>query len=357
MKRVGHLMEQITSLDNLYQAYRKASRGKLRNKEVLRFSEQFDENIRTMRNNLINGSFAIGDYRYFTIYDPKERIICAAPFRERVMQHAVMNICHPYFDRGLIDTTYATRKGKGVYAAIDKSVKALSHYEYTVKLDFRKYYDSVNHDVLKGMLRRMFKDAALLELFDRIIDSYSVSTGKGLPIGNLTSQYFANLYLSGLDHKVKELWHADVYVRYMDDMLLVGNDREALRRCVVEMKDYAASTLMLSLKPPIFRKTKDGQVFLGYKIMPFRYKLSGRSKKRFRSKLLRYNKLYERQIWNENQYEEHVLPLLSFAQHAESRAFRKSCIEIMEKVTIEKWDESREPWRQLEQQCEELSRF
>lgn len=334
MKRVGHLMEQITSLDNLYLAYRKACRGKLRNKEVLCFAEQFDDNIRVMRNDLINGAFTMGDYRYFTIYDPKERVICAAPFRDRVMQHAVMNICHPYFDRGLIDTTYATRKGKGVYAAIDKSVDALSHYEYTVKLDFRKYYDSINHDVLKGMLRRMFKDAALLELFDKIIDSYSLSPTSGLPIGNLTSQYFANRYLSDLDHGVKELWRADVYVRYMDDMLLASNDRDALRRCVVKMTDYAADKLMLSLKPPIFRKAKDGQVFLGYKLLPSHYKLSGRSKRRFRSKLLLYNRLYEKKIWSERQYEEHLLPLISFAQHAESMTFRKTCVDIMEKVAI-----------------------
>lgn len=327
-------MEQIATLDNLYLAYHKACRGKQRKREVIGFAERFDDNIRSMRNGLLDGTLAIGDYRYFTIHDPKERVICAAPFRERVLQHAIMNICHPYFDKGLIDTTYATRKGKGVYAAVDKAVEALSHYEYTVKLDFRKYYDSVNHEVLKGMLKRMFKDAALLALFDDIIDSYSVSEGKGLPIGNLTSQYFANRYLSDLDHKSKEVWKAEVYVRYMDDILLAGNDRDALRGCVDRMTTYSADVLKLTLKPPIFRKAKDGQVFLGYRVMPFHYQLSGRSKSRFRSKLLKYNRLYEKEIWSESQFEEHLLPLLSFVQHAESRSFRKTCVEIMEKEAI-----------------------
>lgn len=331
MKRVGHLMEQIASLDNLYLAYHKAVRGKQRKQEVLSFAEHFDENIQTMRNSLLSDSITVGEYRYFTIYDPKERVICAAPFRERVLQHAIMNVCHQYFDRRLIDTTFATRKGKGVYAAIDKSVKAMSQYDYSVKLDYRKYYDSIDHEILKGMLHRMFKDTALLALFDKIIDSYAASEGKGLPIGNLTSQYFANLYLSNLDHKVKEQWHVAEYIRYMDDILMVDNDRDLLKQCVNNMTEYSKVELKLTLKPPIFRKTKDGQVFLGYKIFPYHYRLSGRSKKRFRSKLLKYDKLLKCGIWSEMQYEEHILPLLSFVLHADSNAFRKACMKIMEK--------------------------
>ena len=328
MKRVGYLMEQIASLDNLYLAYHKACRGKQRKQEVLRYAAHFDENMQAMRQELLDGTAAVGDYRYFTIHDPKERVICAAPFRERILQHAVMNVCHPYFDKKLIDTTYATRKGKGVYAAIDKATEAMSRYEYTVKLDYRKYYDSIRHDILKQKLRRMFKDAALLTLFDRLIDSYSVTEGRGLPIGNLTSQYFANLYLSDLDHRVKEQWHAAVYVRYMDDILMAGSDRDALQRCVANMTDYSANELGLTLKPPIYRKAKDGQVFLGYRILPRHYRLSGRSKRRYRSKLLAYGRLLEKGKWDETQYEEHILPLLSFAQHAASRVFLQSCLDI-----------------------------
>ena len=328
MKRVGHLMEQIVSLDNLHLAYHKACRGKQRKREVLKFAEHFDDEIQRMRQEIVDGTIAIGDYHYFTIHDPKERIICAAPFRERVLQHAIMNICHQYFDRTLIDTTYATRKGKGVYAALDKAVEAMSHYEYSVKLDFRKYYDSIDHAVLKEKLRSRFKDKKLLILFDKIIDTYCVREGKGLPIGNLTSQYFANAYLSELDHKAKEQWEVKGYIRYMDDILIVGNDREKLKNCVKRMTAFSSEKLHLLFKPPIFRKNKDGQTFLGYRVMPYYYKLSGRSKKRFRSKLLKYDKLLNEGRWTEGQYEEHILPLLSFAQHAESKAFRKACLMI-----------------------------
>ena len=322
-------MESIASLDSLYLAYQKACRGKQRKAEVVRFAALFEENIRSMRRQLLDETIAVGHYRYFKIHDPKERLVCAAPFRERVLHHAIMNICHPYFDRTLIDSTYATRKGKGVYAALDHAKRALAHYRYTVKLDFRKYYDSIDHGILKMRLRRIFKDPALFRLLERIIDSYHVVEGKGLPIGNLTSQYFANLYLLELDHKATEKYKVSAYIRYMDDILMVENDSVDLKHIVQQMTSFASDALHLTFKPPVFRKAKDGQSFLGYHVMPNYCKLSGRSKRRFRSKLLVYNRWLEDGIWTERQYEEHVLPLLSFVQHAESWSFRNACLKII----------------------------
>lgn len=168
MKRVGYLIEIIASLDNLYLAYQKACKGKQRKQEVIQFGKSFDENIHLIRQKIMDGSVEIGEYHYFTIHDPKERTICAAPFRERILQHAIMNVCHQYFDCTLIDTTYATRKGKGVYAALEKAGEAMSFYKYSVKLDFRKYYDSIDLDVLKTKLKRLFKDAKLIQLFEKI---------------------------------------------------------------------------------------------------------------------------------------------------------------------------------------------
>ena len=328
MKRVGHLMEQIASIDNLYLAFQKASRGKHDKKEVLLFEQHFDKEITRLHAELLDGTIAIGQYRYFTIHDPKERIISAAPFRDRVLQHAIINVCMPYFDRTLIDTTYATRKGKGIYAALDKAVAAATTYDYLAKLDVRKYYDSINHTILKARLRRIFKDNALLALFDKVIDSYSATTDSGLPIGNLTSQYFANLYLSDLDHLAKEQWHASVYIRYMDDILIASNDKQTLKACVNNMIDYAHKTLLLTFKPPILHKSKDGQVFLGYTIYPHYKKLAGRSKRRFRSKLITYSQLLNQGTWTQAQYQEHILPLLSFVMHAASKTFRQECMKL-----------------------------
>ncbi len=328
MKRVGFLIEKIADISNLYDAYGKACRGKYCQSKVKQYSQNLDDNISLLRKQLLNGDIDVGHYHYFTIYDPKKRLICAADFPERILHHAIVNICLPIFDKKLIDTTYATRKGKGIYAALDEAISACTKYEYAVKLDFRKYYDSVLHSVLKQQLRKIFKDGRLLLVFDKIIDSYSVSEGCGIPIGNLTSQYFANTYLSPLDHYVKEQLHAPSYIRYMDDVLIMDNDKERLVHIVKEMSRYASDILGLTLKPPIYRQTKYGQTFLGYKVLPYRCELSGRSKKRFRSKIVKYENYLKNGKWNEQTYQEHVLPLVAFVKHAVSNSFLKSCTKI-----------------------------
>lgn len=328
MKRTGYLIERIAETDNLYDAFYKACKGKQCKKEVMRYREHLDDNLSLLRQQILTGEVSVGRYHYFTIFDPKERVICAADFEERVLHHAIVNVCLPYFDRTLIDTTYATRKGKGVYAALDKAISGFSRYRFSLKLDFRKYYDSIDHTVLKAILRRKFKDGILLMIFDRIIDSYSTEAYKGLPIGNLTSQYFANIYLSSLDHYVKECLRAPLYIRYMDDMMIAGNDKEALHNIYRLLNVYATDELHLTLKPPIFSPTKRGQVFLGYKVKPYRCELSGRSKRRFRSKLMEYDKKLSEGIWTEQTYQEHMLPLLAFVQHAQSKDFRTACMDI-----------------------------
>jgi len=326
MKRQGFLIDRIADSDNLYEAFRLSCRGKQRKEEVLLYREHIDYNIAILREQILSGDVNVGNYHYFTIFDPKERVICAADFPERVLHHAIINVCQEYFDKVLIDTTYATRKGKGVYAAIAKAVEANTKYKYTAKLDFRKYYDSIEHDILKILLRRKFKDGILLRIFDQIIDSYCVTEGKGLPIGNLTSQYFANAYLSPLDHYIKETLHAPMYIRYMDDILVAINDKVELREIVNKLETYASDKLHLNIKPPIFRQSKDGQVFLGYKVLPYRYELSARSKKRYRSKMIEYDKMLIKGKWTEQTYQEHILPLTAFVQHAVSSQFRMSCI-------------------------------
>lgn len=326
MKRVGHLKEQITDIDNLYLAYHKACRGKHNKSEVKNFAEDFDRQISIIKEELDDGSFVFGDYHYFKIFDPKERLICAAPLRERIVQHVIMNICHQYFDKRLINSTCATRKGKGVYVALDFAKKAMEKCKYSVKLDVRKYYDSISHTVLKEQLRHIFKDRWLLDLFDKIIDSYEVKPGKGLPIGNLTSQYFANLYLASVDYRVKEYWKIKHYVRYMDDMLVASDDLIELKKCVRDLERYMASELLLTLKAPVYSVFKRGQVFLGYRVLPYRLKLSGRSKRRFRTKLIKYKKLLDASVWTQAIYAEHIMPLCSFVAHANEKVFLRSCL-------------------------------
>lgn len=321
MKRIGNLMEKIADYDNVQSAFLKSCRGKQFKSEIIRFRNNYAHNIKMICRQLASGNIEIGKYNYFTINDPKERLICAASFRERVIHHAIMNVCHDIFDRTLIDDTYATRRGKGVYAALDKAVIGAGRYKYVVKLDYRKYFDSINHQVLLSQLSRLFKDQKLLHLFEKIIDSYETSPGKGVPIGNLTSQYFANHYLSALDHIMKEKMRVPVYIRYMDDILMMADDRTLLKDCVAFMDQYSQSALQLRLKSPIYRPCKSGIPFLGYIVLPHLLTLNGRSKRRFRNKIVNCRHLFETGEYTEWQYQQHLLPLLAFVNHAQCKNF------------------------------------
>lgn len=276
---------------------------------------------------MCNGTVRVGDYRTFYVYDPKKRLICAAAFRERVLHHALMNVCHPFFERHLISSSYATRIGKGTYKALEHAHHAMSRYRYVAKLDVRKYFDTVDHAVLKLQLRRIFKDKALLTVFDAIIDSYQTEECHGLPIGNLTSQYFANHYLSCCDHYIKETLRVPEYVRYMDDMLLFADDYYVLQHCVNEVISYVDKNLHLRLKPPVLVSTAVGVPFLGYHLKKFRIVLTGRSRRRFAQRLSLYGKLLDNGTWTEQQYHEHITPLLAFTHHAYAKRWRRQVVE------------------------------
>lgn len=327
MKRAGSLMPRIVEVDNLLKAYYKACRGKRCKKTVITFSDNLYENILSLRDKLVSGTFEVGHYHYFKVYDPKERVICAASFEERVVHHAIMNICHEYFERHLIYDTYATRKGKGIYAAIDKARKGMKTAGYLAKLDVRKYFDSISHAVLKTKLERLFKDKELLRLLFKIIDSYSTSEDRGIPIGNLTSQYFANYYLSFLDHYAKEVLKIPVYVRYMDDILVFGKDKNEVKENVRKIKEYVSGELALQLKPEVFVSTDSGVSFLGYSLFKNKILLNRRSKIRFKRKVKKYSDLYDIGEWGDNDYIAHITPLLSFAEKAYTKSLRSRLCE------------------------------
>ncbi len=325
MHREGFLMERIADTDNLLLAYFKASQGKREKAEVRAFAEHLDEEILSMRRELLEGQVRVGDYDYFHIRDPKPRRICAAAFRERVLHHALMNVCHPYFERHLIADTYATRPGKGLYRAIDKARQGLRSENFVAKCDFRKYFDSIDHAILKSKLRGLFKDKTLLAVFDTIIDSYHVEAGKGLPIGNLTSQYFANYYLSAMDHRIKEELQVRHYVRYMDDFLVFDQSREALAEKMAAIYAYA-SGLSLQLKPIVQGMVSSGVSFLGYKLYPEKILLNGRSKRRFVKKITLYESLLEEDVWSEQEFAGHVVPLVAFSRHGYTKGLRRKTI-------------------------------
>ena len=264
MKRTKNLFQKISELDNLYLAFYKAKKGKSQSSEMQDFQKNLEVNLQQMASDIQNECFEIGNYKYFMIKDPKERKICAASFRERVLHHAIMNICHDSFENYQIFHSYATRPGKGTHAALQYAVACQQEHGWFIKLDVKKFFDTINHDQLKRFLENRFKEPKLLQLFFKIIDSYNSSSNIGLPIGNLTSQYFANFYMAQLDQYAKEVLKIKKYVRYMDDIVFWSSSEERLMTNYGLMTNFLQDNLKQIFKPIVVNRTNYGFSFLGY---------------------------------------------------------------------------------------------
>ena len=347
MKRIGHLFERIVEPDNLRLAFIKASRGKRQRDAQVLFQRNLDCELHKLREGLLAGDYPIGDYRRFTIWEPKEREICAASFGERVLHHALMNVCEPYFDSWLVPDTYACRKGKGQLKAVQRAQVLASRHAWFLKGDFRKYFDSIPHDRLLALLERKFKDPVLLFWFRRIVESYEKTPGRGLPIGNLTSQHFANLYLDRFDR-----FRQDVpYVRYMDDFVFWSDDKEELLALRQSLERFVAEELGLSFKAcPFVNRTCMGMDFLGMRVFPSTIHLNHESKARFRRKFRAYEKVYARGEWTEEVLQARVTALTAFTEQVRAVPWRRRFLADCE----ERRGVPREPRRQLEQQRAEL---
>lgn len=333
MKRIGYLFDRVINRENLLLAFWKASRGKRMRDDQRRFAANLDDELDRLRDGLLAGDYRIGDFKRFTIYDPKEREICAASFGERVLHHALMNVCEPYFDKWLIYDSYACRVGKGQVAAVKRAHQFAHRYEWFMKCDFRKYFDSIPHDRLKAALAMKFKDPRILAWFERIIDSYEKSPGRGLPIGSLTSQHFANLYLDPLDRFLTQRRRVTEggYVRYMDDFVVWSSDKSVLLALRREVVAFVRDALGLELKQePFINHTRHGMDFLGMRIFPEVVRLGRASQVRYSRKMLAYCEAFERGEWQEAEYQVRVTALTAFTQHADSRAWRRRVLAVCE---------------------------
>lgn len=326
MVRDNNLLHWVADPDNLRLASWKAGRGKRYSAAVLAFQSELDENLLQLREQILSGYVEVGDYHYFKVYEPKERQICASAFREQVLHHALMNICHPRFERAQIADSYASRKGKGTYAALDRAKHFTWANAWFLKLDVRKFFESIHHDVLKGQLASLFKEEKLLCLFSQIIDSYAASPGRGLPIGNLTSQYFANHYLSGLDHFVKKDLEIQAYVRYMDDMVLWHPEKEILKKAHAAIADFVRTQLRCDLKPALLNRVQRGLPFLGYRVFPYQVRLLHKSKHRYIRKSRKVFGHYHSGYWTEQACQVHAAGLTAFTRHADALGFRKAVL-------------------------------
>ncbi len=298
----------------------KAIKGKRDKDVVLKYRENLDANLERLASSLFSGEKVWGPYYSFTIFDPKERIIKVAPLEDRIAHHAIMNVCEPIFDAFQIHDSYACRKDKGQQRALFRSVEFSRKNKWYLKCDVRKYFDSVSHSVLLELLERRFKDKNLLETFTNLIESYHFMPGQGIPIGNLTSQFFANHYLGQLDYYVKRTLNVKAYVRYMDDFIFWGSHDE-LHRIHELTEKFCTEQLFLNLKPVQLNRTDRGMPFLGLRVYPNSIRLSHRARYRFRDKVKENVSDLSSGVLSVSDFSAKMNSLIAFIRFAKSLSF------------------------------------
>lgn len=294
MKRSGIGIQDIATFENAEDAYRKARKCKRYREEVLRFTDNLEEELYSLVDDLLAGTYQQGEARRFVIYEPKKRDIYALPFRDRVAQHMINSKIEPIIEKRFYYHSYACRKDKGMHKAADYAQECIRNLSFegrevlAIKGDIKQYFKNIDHRILKGILICIFKDRKLLALLYYIIDSYG-EDGRGLPVGNLLSQLFANLVLNELDDYVKNELQVKYYIRYMDDFVIIHNDREYLKDILQKIEEFLGEQLKLTLNPKTrIINTKNGLDFCGYRIYKDYRKIRKRSPKHIRAAIRAY---------------------------------------------------------------------
>ncbi len=297
MKTHRRLYPQLCSFENVHRAYRAARRGKRGKEPVAAFEYDQERELLQLRDELRAQTWRPGPYHSFYIHDPKRRLISAAPFRDRVVHHALVNVVEPIWEARFVHDTYANRLGKGTHRALDRCQQYARRWRYVLQCDLKQYFPSIDHALLRAELARLIRDEAVLELCDHILASsvgvlaeeyemrwfpgdnlLAALRPRGLPIGNLTSQFWANVYLNGFDHFVKRRLKCEGYVRYVDDFLLFGDDKAELHRWRAVMIGYLAG-LRLTLhegRAQVY-PVASGIPFLGFRVYPTHRRLKRRN--------------------------------------------------------------------------------
>ncbi len=315
MKRIGSLYEKICSIENLYLADALAQRGKSRQYGVIVHNKNQDSNLTKLQTMLLDKTFKTSRYTIFKVFEPKEREVFRLPyFPDRIVHYAIMNVLEEIFVAVFTTDTYSCIKRKGIHAAlrgVKRALKDVDGSKYCLKFDIRKFYPSVDHEVLKQLLRKKIKDKELLWLLDEVIDS-----APGLPIGNYLSQFLANFYLAYFDHWMKEKVRVRYYFRYADDIVILSGSKEHLHEVFDRCNEYLMVNLKLDIKAnyQIFPVESRGIDFVGYKCFHTHTMLRKGIKKRFARAV------------KKKKSRESIASYLGWAKHANCRNLIKKLI-------------------------------
>jgi RNA-directed DNA polymerase len=302
MKTYKNLYPQIHTFANLYWAFRAARCGKRDRAAVAGFEFDLERNLWRLQEELSGQTYQPGPYTNFYVYEPKRRLVSAAPFRDRVVHHALCRIIEPIWESRFIHTSYACRLGKGTHRALDQAHAWVKRYRYVFHGDIVKYFPAIDHQVVRGLLAKHIADGQTMWLIDQILNSgvgvqaaetpltlfpgddlLALTRPRGLPIGNLSSQFWANVYLHELDMFAKQQLRCPAYLRYMDDFLLFSDNKQELNQWREAIRDFLATELRLQLHPrkSVVFPVRTGLDFCGFRLFPTHRRLRKSSVRRF----------------------------------------------------------------------------
>lgn len=339
-----NLWPRLVSWGNLLASYRKCRRRKRYRSPATAFDYRWEENLLVLQQELCSGAYQHGPYQHFHISDPKPRLISAAPFRDRVVHHAVVGVLEPLFERRFIHDSYACRVGKGTHRAIQRAQYYMRRHQWCLQTDLVKFFPSIDHEILMDLLHRRIGDVAVLNLLQHIIqtgaglpgndggvfpgdDLFSRLRPRGLPIGNLTSQFLANVFLDPLDHFIKEDLRIPGYLRYADDLLLFGDSRQALWDAVERIRRRLADQrLQLHPQETQLTPTTDALTCLGFRVTQRGIRLSQQGIRRFLKRIRRQRDEFSKGDLDCSQIATSLAAWRAHLQHANNQALERQLI-------------------------------
>jgi len=337
------MFTQLCAWDNLLLAYRRASKGKRGQPNVAAFEHRLEDNLIQLQVELLDHSYRPGPYLSFHIHEPKRRLISAAPFRDRVVHHALCNVIEPVFERSFIADSYANRVGKGTHRALDRCQQFARQYHYVLQCDVEQFFPAIDHAILQETLARKIGDPDVLWLAERILasgrgvlsqeyemryfpgdDLFAANRPRGLPIGNLTSQFWANGYLNPFDHFVKRELRCPAYLRYVDDFLLFADDKATLWGWKAALQQRLAGLRLTIHDGAQPQPVTEGIPFLGFIVFPERRRLKPRKGLHFRRKLKTLATAYHRGEISLDQMTASVRAWANHARYGNTVGLRKA---------------------------------
>lgn len=381
MRKIKNLFPKIYDFENVLAAYKAAVKKKRDRPDVMRFTDDLESNLIQLQNELIWDMYRVGRYNIFYVYEPKKRVIMSLSFRDRVAQHAIYRQLNPPIEKQFIYDSYACRIGKGTHKAVDRlqywvrQVERKPQQYYYLKLDVSKYFYRIDHAILKDILARKIEDPPLLNLLSRIIDCEDTNFGLplgadigdvafdemlddvGLPIGNLTSQMFANLYLNELDQFAKHKLRLHYYIRYMDDIIILHPDKRYLEHVKQEIERFLNDELHLILnRKTCIRPVSAGIEFVGYRVWATHRKLKKKTMKKIKKRLKYLFRLYAVGEIDRETIEKSLASYRGIMQHFNSNGLRRSLNEFYIKE-VEKNRKEKLQGKQIDRKCRNCEYF